>query len=75
MFSIYYLFSENTMITQIELDKKYEDVYSKLKFLKNYSILKKAKTERKDIFEEIKQAEIIKKKKEEEEAKMLAEMK
>jgi hypothetical protein len=61
------------MITQIELDRKLEDVYSKMKVLKNLSILNKPSEERKDIFIEIKRTEYEKKKKEEDEAKMLSE--
>jgi hypothetical protein len=61
------------MITQIELDRRLENVYSKMKVLKNLSILKKPSEERKDIFIEMKRAEYEQKKKEEDEAKILSE--
>jgi hypothetical protein len=61
------------MITQIELDRRLENVYSKMKVLKNLSILKKPSEERKDIFIEMKRAEYEQKKKEEDDAKILSE--
>ncbi len=58
------------MITQIELDRKLEDVSSQMKILRNYSILNKPSEERKEDYLKMKRREEELRKKEEEEAKL-----
>ncbi len=57
------------MITQIELNRKLEDVYSQINILKNFSILKNDEDDRKNMFKK-KKLEEEEKRKTEEEAKI-----
>ena len=62
------LFREQTMITQIELDKKIHLVNSKLYAIRDESILRKSNEKRLDIYKQI-QRQIEEKRKIEEEKK------
>ena len=59
------------MLTQMELEKKLSQFNYQMNMLKDHSILKKSKDQRKQIYLELKRKEEERKKKEEEEQKKL----
>lgn len=50
LFYIYFFYRENTIITQMELEKKMHDYNKDINQLKNKSILKKSLEERRTIY-------------------------
>jgi hypothetical protein len=61
--------SENTIITQIELEKKLNQFYSTYNSLKSSSVIKISKEKKKKIYNELKRKEAQKKLEEEEKKK------
>lgn len=65
---------ENTILTQMELEKKLSSFHSQMNALKDKSVYKKSYDQRKEIYLELKRKEEEKRKKEEEERKKKLEM-